>query len=64
MSTAQNNVLRGLGSDSCAVEGCVGDVGLEDVKGLDIDELCGLVLGGGEEVCPVGGPLQVGDCLS
>jgi hypothetical protein len=62
LSSTEDDVVF-YGGDGGAVEGCVGDVGLEDVEGLDVDELCGLVLGGGDEVCSVGRPLQVGDCF-
>lgn len=62
LSSSEDDVVF-YGGDGGAVEGCVGDVGLEDVEGLDIDELGGLVLGGGDEVCAVCGPLEVGDCL-
>jgi len=38
LSTAENNVVLD-GCDGGAVEGRVGDVGLEDVELLDVDEL-------------------------
>jgi hypothetical protein len=38
LSTAEDNVVLD-GCDGSAVEGCVGDVGLEDVELFDIDEL-------------------------
>ena len=52
LSSTKDNVVF-YRSESGAVERCVGDVSLQDVKGLDIDELRGLVLGGGDEVCAV-----------
>ena len=62
LSSSEDDVLF-YGGDGGAVEGCVGDVGLQDVEGLDVEKLGGLVLGGGDEVCAVCGPLEVGDCV-
>ena len=52
-----------LGGDGGAVEGGITDVGLEDGEVARGDELGRLVLAGGDEVGPVGGPLQVDDGL-
>lgn len=62
LSSAEDDVVF-YGGDGGAVERCVGDVGLEEIEGLGIDELRGLVLGGGDEVGAVGRPLEVSDCL-
>ena len=53
-------LLRG---DAGAVERGVGGVGLEQLEVAGGHEAGGLVLGGGDEVGAVGGPLQVGHGL-
>jgi hypothetical protein len=63
LATTEDDVVF-YGGHGGAVEGGVGDVGLEDVESLDINELRGLVLAGGDEVCAVGGPLEVSDYAS
>jgi hypothetical protein len=60
LSSSQNDEVL-LCGDGSRVEGGVGLVGLEDVEGLGLNELGGLVLGGGDKVSPVGGHLNVGD---
>ena len=61
LATAEDDELLGLRGDGGRVEGCVGDVGLEDLHGVCVVQLGGLVLAGGQEVGAVGAPLQVRD---
>lgn len=60
LSTTQNDKLL-LWRDSSAVEGGVCVVCLENLEVAGRDQLGGLVFAGGDEVGPVGAPLQVGD---
>lgn len=60
LTTTEDDIVFFRG-DGCAVEGRVCDVRLEHLEVARADELGGLVLAGGDEVCPVGAPLQVGD---
>ena len=62
LATAENDVVL-LGSDTGAVERGVGGVGLQELEVAGGHEAGGLILGGGDEVSPVGRPLQVGDLL-
>lgn len=58
-TTEDDKVL--LGGDGSAVQRSVGNVGLYYLEVTGRDQLGGLVLAGGDQVRPVGGPLQVGD---
>ena len=61
LTTTEDNVVLRVGGDGGGVEGCVGDVGLEDLHRVGVVQLGGLVFAGGQEVGAVGAPLQVGD---
>ena len=62
LAAAEDDVVL-LGGDAGAVERGVGGVGLEQLEVAGGHEAGGLVLGGGDEVGPVGRPLQVGHLL-
>jgi hypothetical protein len=61
LTTTEDNVVLRVGGDGGGVEGCVGDVGLEDFHRVGVVQLGGLVFAGGQEVGAVGAPLQVGN---
>ena len=62
LATAEDDVVL-LGGDAGAVERGVGGVGLKELEITGGHEAGGLVLRGGDEVGPVGRPLQVGHLL-
>lgn len=61
LATTEDHVALRVGGDGGGVERGVGDVGLEDLHGVGVVQLGGLVLAGGQEVGAVGAPLQVGN---
>lgn len=62
LSSSENDKVL-VGGDGGAVERSVGYVGLHDFEVAGVDELGGLVFRGGDEVCAVLGPLEIGHLL-
>ena len=60
LSSSENDEVL-VGCDGGAVKRGVGYVSLHDLEVSGVDELCGLILRGGDEVCTVWGPLEVGN---
>lgn len=63
MTTTEDNVVL-LWGDRGGVEWGIGDVGLHDFEGGGVDDLGAAVLGSGDAVCAVCGPLEIGDLLA
>jgi hypothetical protein len=60
-TTEDDKIL--LGGDGGTVEGCIGNVSLEDLEVTGRDELGGLVLASSDEVGTIGRPLEIDDRL-